>query len=61
MVFGGSFWDKMWEEFELVMVEDVLKYLNWLMGVKIMIDLVIMMNKGLEVIEVYWFFDILYE
>lgn len=31
------------------------------MGVKIIIDLVMMMNKGLEVIEVYWFFDFFYE
>lgn len=61
MVFGGSFCDKMRDELYYVIVEDVFWYLNWLMGLKIIIDFVIMMNKGLEVIEVYWFFGIFYE
>lgn len=40
---------------------DVIKYFNWLMGKKIIVDFVIMMNKGLEVIEVYYLFGLNYD
>lgn len=43
------------------MVKEVLKYLNWNMGNKLIIDLVMMFNKGLEVMEVYWLFGVDYD
>lgn len=46
---------------ESVTVEDALKHPNWSMGAKITIDSATMMNKGLEVIEAHWLFDIPYE
>ncbi|MDF4189733.1 1-deoxy-D-xylulose-5-phosphate reductoisomerase, partial [Ligilactobacillus salivarius] len=58
---GGSFRDKTREELESVTVEDALKHPNWSMGAKITIDSATMMNKGLEVIEAHWLFDIPYE
>lgn len=39
-----------------VSVKEVLVYLVWFMGLKINIDLVILMNKGFELIEVYYLF-----
>lgn len=42
-----------------VMLDEVCKYLNWVMGCKILVDFVMMMNKGFEVIEVYWIFGLL--
>ncbi|WP_028399012.1 1-deoxy-D-xylulose-5-phosphate reductoisomerase [Ectobacillus panaciterrae] len=58
---GGSFRDKTREELATVTVEDALKHPNWSMGSKITIDSATMMNKGLEVIEAYWLFDIPYD
>lgn len=58
---GGSFRDKTREELQLVTVDDALKHPNWSMGAKITIDSATMMNKGLEVIEAHWLFDIPYE
>jgi len=58
---GGSFRDKSRKELEGVTVEDALNHPNWSMGAKITVDSATMMNKGLEVIEAHWLFDIPYE
>ncbi len=55
---GGSFRDKTRAELENVTVEDALNHPNWSMGKKITIDSATMMNKGFEVIEAYYLFDI---
>ena len=41
-----------------VQVEDALKHPNWSMGAKITIDSSTMVNKGLEVMEAKWLFDV---
>ena len=58
---GGSFRDKTRSELTNVTVEDALNHPNWSMGSKITIDSATMMNKGLEVIEAHWLFDLPYE
>ncbi|UOY93642.1 1-deoxy-D-xylulose-5-phosphate reductoisomerase [Ectobacillus sp. JY-23] len=58
---GGSFRDKTRDDLQHVTVEDALKHPNWSMGAKITIDSATMMNKGLEVIEAHWLFDVAYE
>ncbi|KGP92890.1 1-deoxy-D-xylulose 5-phosphate reductoisomerase [Pontibacillus chungwhensis BH030062] len=58
---GGSFRDKSRSDLEGVTVEDALNHPNWSMGAKITIDSATMMNKGLEVIEAHWLFDISYD
>ncbi|WP_078413222.1 1-deoxy-D-xylulose-5-phosphate reductoisomerase [Priestia abyssalis] len=58
---GGSFRDKRREELEGVTVSQALNHPNWSMGAKITIDSATMMNKGLEVIEAHWLFDMPYE
>lgn len=58
---GGSFRDKDREELKHVTVEDALKHPNWSMGSKITIDSATMMNKGFEVIEAHYLFDIPYD
>lgn len=58
---GGSFRDKTREELEGVTVEQALRHPNWSMGAKITIDSATMVNKGLEVIEAHWLFDMPYE
>ncbi|GIO29965.1 MULTISPECIES: 1-deoxy-D-xylulose-5-phosphate reductoisomerase [Paenibacillus] len=58
---GGSFRDRTREELKHVTVEDALKHPNWSMGAKITIDSATMVNKGLEVIEAHWLFDLPYE
>ncbi len=55
---GGPFRGKKREELEAVTVEDALKHPNWAMGRKITIDSATLVNKGLEVIEARWLFDI---
>ena len=55
---GGSFFGKSRDELKNVTVEDALKHPNWSMGKKITIDSATMMNKGLEVIEASWLFDV---
>lgn len=55
---GGPFRGKKREELESVTVEDALKHPNWSMGKKITIDSSTMVNKGLEVIEARWLFDV---
>ncbi|WP_018660101.1 1-deoxy-D-xylulose-5-phosphate reductoisomerase [Heyndrickxia acidiproducens] len=58
---GGSFRDLSREELAHVMVKDALNHPNWSMGAKITIDSATMMNKGLEVIEAHWLFDLPFE
>jgi 1-deoxy-D-xylulose-5-phosphate reductoisomerase len=58
---GGSFRDYTREELVGVTVEEALNHPNWSMGAKITIDSASMMNKGLEVIEAHWLFDIEYD
>jgi len=58
---GGSFRNKTREELNNVTVEDALNHPNWAMGAKITIDSATMMNKGFEVIEAHWLFNIDYE
>lgn len=58
---GGSFRDRTRSELEDVTVESALNHPNWSMGAKITIDSATMMNKGLEVIEAHWLFDMPYE
>lgn len=55
---GGPFRGKKKEELENIQVEDALKHPNWEMGRKITIDSSTMVNKGLEVIEAKWLFDV---
>lgn len=55
---GGSFRDKTREELENVTLADALNHPNWSMGKKITIDSSTMMNKGFEVIEAHYLFDI---
>lgn len=55
---GGPFRKLSIEDLENVNIEDALNHPNWKMGKKITIDSATMMNKGLEVIEAKWLFDI---
>ncbi len=57
---GGPFRGKKLEELKNIQVEDALKHPNWSMGQKITIDSSTMVNKGLEVIEAKWLFDVEY-
>ncbi|MEH7252847.1 1-deoxy-D-xylulose-5-phosphate reductoisomerase [Neobacillus niacini] len=58
---GGSFRDRTRKELEGVTVSEALNHPNWSMGAKITIDSATMMNKGLEVIEAHWLYNIPYE
>lgn len=55
---GGAFRDKTSEQLENVTVEDALVHPNWPSGHKVTIDCTTLMNKGLEMIEARWLFDI---
>ena len=55
---GGPFRNSKKEELEHIQVEDALKHPNWEMGRKITIDSSTLVNKGLEVIEAKWLFDV---
>ena len=55
---GGPFFGKTKDELRNVTKADALKHPNWSMGAKITIDSASMMNKGLEVIEAKWLFDV---
>ena len=55
---GGPFRGKREEELMEICVEDALKHPNWSMGQKITIDSSTLVNKGLEVIEAKWLFDV---
>lgn len=54
---GGPFFGRTRADLEGVTVEQALKHPNWSMGAKITIDSATMMNKGLELIEAAWLFD----
>ena len=58
---GGSFRDLPVEKLSSVTVKDALKHPNWSMGQKITIDSATLMNKGLEVIEAHYLFDVDYD
>ena len=58
---GGSFRNKTREELVGVTKEQALAHPNWSMGSKITIDSATMMNKGFEVIEAHYLFDIPYD
>ncbi len=55
---GGPFFGKREEELKNVTVAEALNHPNWSMGAKITIDSASMMNKGLEIIEARWLFDV---
>lgn len=55
---GGPFFGKSKEELKSVSLKQALKHPNWSMGAKITIDSATMMNKGLELIEAAWLFNI---
>ncbi len=55
---GGPFFGKTKDELENVTLKDALKHPSWSMGQKITIDSATMFNKGLELIEAVWLFDV---
>ena len=55
---GGPFRGRKREDLANIQVEDALKHPNWEMGRKITIDSSTLVNKGLEVIEAKWLFDV---
>ncbi|MDD3171250.1 MAG: 1-deoxy-D-xylulose-5-phosphate reductoisomerase [Bacilli bacterium] len=58
---GGAFRDKTRDELVDVTLEEALHHPNWSMGNKITVDCATMVNKGLEVIEAHYLFDMPYE
>ncbi len=58
---GGPFFGRKAADLEQVTLADALKHPNWAMGQKITIDSATMFNKGLELIEARWLFDLLPE
>lgn len=54
---GGPFRGRKREELAKVTLEDTLKHPNWVMGQKITVDSATLVNKGLEVMEARWLFD----
>ena len=58
---GGPFRGYSKEDLEKVTLEQPLKHPNWAMGKKITIDSTTMVNKGLEVMEAHWLFDVDYD
>lgn len=55
---GGPFRGRKREELERVTLADTLKHPNWVMGQKITVDSATLVNKGLEVMEARWLFDV---
>ena len=55
---GGPFRGKTRQELENMSLEDALKHPNWSMGKKVTIDSASLCNKGLEVMEAKWLFDV---
>ncbi|MBK5251141.1 MAG: 1-deoxy-D-xylulose-5-phosphate reductoisomerase [Peptostreptococcaceae bacterium] len=55
---GGPFRGKSYNEMERVTIKEALAHPNWTMGKKITIDSATMMNKGFEVLEAKWLFDV---
>ena len=54
---GGPFLNKITEELQNISPEEAIKHPNWTMGKKISVDSATMMNKGLELIEAHYLFD----
>ncbi len=57
---GGALRDWSYEQLKSVSVDQALAHPNWKMGPKITIDCSTLMNKGLEIIEAHWLFDLPY-
>ena len=55
---GGPFRGKKRADLEQMTLEDALKHPNWSMGKKVTIDSASLVNKGLEVMEAKWLFDV---
>ncbi len=55
---GGPFWNRSIDQMTDVTPDQALQHPNWKMGAKITVDSATMMNKGLEVIEARWLFEI---
>ncbi len=55
---GGPFFQSTKEEMDNSTIEDALNHPRWKMGEKVTIDSATMMNKGLELIEAHWLFDL---
>ena len=55
---GGPFRGKKREDLKTVTLADTLKHPNWVMGQKITVDSATLVNKGLEVMEARWLFDV---
>lgn len=55
---GGPLWDMPQDKMRYVKPEQALRHPNWKMGPKITIDSATLMNKGLEVVEARWLFDV---
>ena len=55
---GGPFFGRTYEQLKNVTPKEALNHPNWSMGAKITIDSASMMNKGLEIIEARWLFDV---
>jgi 1-deoxy-D-xylulose-5-phosphate reductoisomerase len=58
---GGPFLNRQKSEFDRISVEDALNHPTWQMGKKISIDSATLMNKGLEIIEARWLFNVAQE
>jgi 1-deoxy-D-xylulose-5-phosphate reductoisomerase len=58
---GGPFLDRPGDSFTEITPEDALKHPTWRMGPKITIDSATLANKGLEIIEAHWLYDVAYE
>lgn len=55
---GGPFWNKPKESFSAISPQQACAHPNWDMGAKISVDSATLMNKGLEVIEAHWLFNL---
>ncbi len=55
---GGPFFRRSFQEMEEITLEDALNHPRWKMGKKVTIDSATLMNKGLELIEAHWLFNI---
>lgn len=55
---GGPFRTWSYEDMKKITVDEALNHPNWSMGAKITVDSSTMMNKGLEIIETHWLFDL---
>lgn len=58
---GGPFRGRPAAEFESIRPEDALNHPTWNMGPKITVDSATLMNKGLEILEIHWYFDLPYD